>query len=259
MARVVGDAGLFAAVMIAIFVFLVFGVLLGMFWGGPVSQPHGAQGHGHGHNAPPATKAVDVSARPVAPAAPVASVSALEAAAKPIVLEDFASAPETTPLVAPDYVASGVETAKPPVAQVLPAKPEPTPVKPEPALIAVGPAPVVAELPTVAPAPERAKSTVAGAEGGHKPAGLTAARGGVPDKLTTIEGIGPVLEKLCHDMGIYHFDQIAGWDAPEIAWMDGNLKGFRGRVTRDKWVRQAALIGEVGVEEFLRRAKLNEY
>jgi len=183
----------------------------------------------------------------------------LEAPAKPIVLDDLASVADTTPLGAPDYVASGVETAKPPVAQVLTAKPEPTPVKPEPALIAVEPAPVVAELPKVAPAPERARSTVAGTEGGHKPAGLTAARGGVPDKLTTIEGIGPVLEKLCHDMGIYHFDQIATWDAPEIAWMDGNLKGFRGRVTRDKWVRQAALIGEVGVEEFLRRAKLHEY
>jgi NADH-quinone oxidoreductase subunit E len=97
------------------------------------------------------------------------------------------------------------------------------------------------------------------ATGGRKPQGLTGARGGVPDKLQTIEGIGPALEKLCHELGIYHFDQIAGWGEAEIAWMDGNLKGFKGRVTRDKWVRQAALIGEVGVEEFLRRAKSNDY
>ena len=41
--------------------------------------------------------------------------------------------------------------------------------------------------------------------------------------------------------------------------MDANLKGFRGRVTRDKWVAQAKLIREVGIPEFLRRAKTNDY
>ena len=97
------------------------------------------------------------------------------------------------------------------------------------------------------------------AAGGTQPKGLKAPKKGGADDLQIIEGIGPVLEKLCHDMGIYHFDQIAGWGAPEIAWMDGNLKGFRGRVTRDKWVAQAKLIGEVGIEEFLIRAKTNNY
>ena len=97
------------------------------------------------------------------------------------------------------------------------------------------------------------------ADGGKQPAALNAARGGKADDLQTIEGIGPVLEKLCHGLGIFHFDQIAGWGADEIAWMDGNLKGFKGRVTRDKWVAQAKLIGEVGIEEFLIRAKTNNY
>jgi NADH-quinone oxidoreductase subunit E len=97
------------------------------------------------------------------------------------------------------------------------------------------------------------------AEGGAKPKGLKAARKGVADDLQKIEGIGPVLEKLCHGLGIFHFDQIAAWGLPEIAWMDGNLKGFRGRVTRDKWVAQAKLIGEIGMEAFLIRAKTNDY
>ncbi|MFT7060059.1 MAG: NADH-quinone oxidoreductase subunit E [Pseudorhodobacter sp.] len=97
------------------------------------------------------------------------------------------------------------------------------------------------------------------AEGGVKPTGLKAARGGQPDDLKKIEGIGPVLEKLCHSMGVFHFDQIAAWGAAEIAWMDGNLKGFKGRVTRDNWVPQAKLIGEVGMEAFLIRAKTNDY
>ncbi len=94
---------------------------------------------------------------------------------------------------------------------------------------------------------------------GSQPKGLKAARGGVGDDLQTIEGIGPALEKLCQALGVFHFDQIASWGAAEVAWMDANLKGFKGRVTRDRWVAQARLIGEVGVQEFLRRAKTNDY
>ncbi len=124
------------------------------------------------------------------------------------------------------------------------------------------PAAVKAKAPAAA-APAKLADVPAKAEGaaadGNKPAGLKAARKGKADDLQIIEGIGPVLEKLCHGLGIFHFDQIAGWAAPEIAWMDGNLKGFRGRVTRDKWVAQAKLIGEVGIEEFLIRAKTNNY
>ena len=108
-------------------------------------------------------------------------------------------------------------------------------------------------------APAKAAPKAAEPSGPAKPAALRAARGGVPDPLQTIEGIGPALEKLCHEMGTYHFDQIGAWGEAEVAWMDGNLKGFKGRVTRDKWVRQARLIGEVGIPEFLRRAKTNDY
>ncbi|WP_151718004.1 NADH-quinone oxidoreductase subunit E [Gemmobacter serpentinus] len=94
---------------------------------------------------------------------------------------------------------------------------------------------------------------------GTKPEGLAAARDGKGDDLKLIEGIGPVLEKLCHELGIFHFDQIAGWGADEIAWMDSNLKGFRGRVTRDKWVSQAKIIVTEGIDIFLERAKTNDY
>lgn len=117
--------------------------------------------------------------------------------------------------------------------------------------------PVVGVKPPTAKAVE--KIAPAAQAAGVKPTGLKAARKGVGDDLTRIEGIGPALEKLCHAMGIFHFDQIAGWGVDEIAWMDSNLKGFRGRVTRDKWVAQAKLIGEVGMDEFLRRAKTNDY
>ena len=113
--------------------------------------------------------------------------------------------------------------------------------------------------PAATPQAKAPAALMATPEGGTAPKGLKSARNGVADDLQKIEGIGPVLEKLCHGLGIFHFDQIAGWGAAEIAWMDGNLKGFRGRVSRDKWVAQARLIGEIGMPAFLIRAKSNEY
>ena len=117
--------------------------------------------------------------------------------------------------------------------------------------------PLMAPVAAMVPALDDAAVAAAGA--GVKPAGMSAPRHGKADDLKHIEGIGPVLEKLCHEMGIYHFDQIAGWGAGEVAWMNGNLKGFKGRVGRDKWVAQARLIGSVGMDEFKRRAETNDY
>ena len=113
-------------------------------------------------------------------------------------------------------------------------------------------------MPAPAAAAPAALADLPAAEG-RKPQAMAAARDGKADDLQKIEGIGPVLEKLCHELGIYHFDQIAGWGADEIAWMDSNLKGFRGRVTRDKWVSQAKIIVTEGMDAFLLRAKTNDY
>jgi NADH-quinone oxidoreductase subunit E len=74
---------------------------------------------------------------------------------------------------------------------------------------------------------------------GRKPEGLSEARGGTPDDLKRIKGVGPKLEALLHRLGFFHFDQVAAWTAEEIAWVDDNLEGFKGRVTRDEWVAQA--------------------
>ena len=94
---------------------------------------------------------------------------------------------------------------------------------------------------------------------GMQPQGLDAPRGGKADDLKVMEGIGPVLERLCNDLGIFHYDQIARWGSEEVAFMDHNLKGFRGRVSRDKWVAQARIIVEEGIDRFLERAKTNDY
>ena len=70
-----------------------------------------------------------------------------------------------------------------------------------------------------------------------------------------IKGVGPKLEKLLNSLGFFHYDQIANWTAEEIAWVDQNLTGFKGRVSRDDWVSQARVLAEGGQTEFSKRAK----
>jgi NADH-quinone oxidoreductase subunit E len=97
--------------------------------------------------------------------------------------------------------------------------------------VAPAPAPAAAAAPAAAPAAQVAAQ--------KRPEALAAARDGKPDDLKVIKGIGPKLEDLCHRLGFFHFEQIASWTAAEIAWVDDNLEGFKGRVTRDDWVGQA--------------------
>ena len=110
---------------------------------------------------------------------------------------------------------------------------------------------------TAKPAAKAAKAAAeaAPAAAGTKPAVLSAPKGGVADDLKMIKGVGPKLEKLLNSFGFYHFEQVAAWTADELAWVDQNLEGFKGRATRDEWVSQAKVL-LTGVEtKFSRRAK----
>ena len=88
-----------------------------------------------------------------------------------------------------------------------------------------------------------------------RPRALKEPRKSGPDDLKMIKGVGPKLEKLLNSLGFYHFDQIAKWTADEIDWVDENLEGFKGRVSRDKWVAQAKILAKGGETEFSKRAK----
>lgn len=88
---------------------------------------------------------------------------------------------------------------------------------------------------------------------GKKPEALEKPRGGGADDLKKIKGVGPKLEKLLNSLGFYHYDQIANWTADEVAWVDANLEGFKGRVTRDDWVSQAKTLAAGGETEFSKR------
>jgi NADH-quinone oxidoreductase subunit E len=88
-----------------------------------------------------------------------------------------------------------------------------------------------------------------------KPTTLKAARASGADDLKQIKGVGPKLEALLNSMGFFHFDQIAKWTGAEIAWVDENLEGFKGRVSRDGWVDQARVLAEGGETAFSKKVK----
>ena len=120
-------------------------------------------------------------------------------------------------------------------------------------VVAPAPAPKKA-APAPTPAPKHAPAKPAAVEGeGTKPAALAAARAGGADDLKRIKGVGPKLEQTCNSLGFYHFDQIAAWTADEVAWVDQNLVGFKGRVSRDDWVAQAKLLASGGETEFSKK------
>jgi len=72
-----------------------------------------------------------------------------------------------------------------------------------------------------------------------KPRTMTVPRKAGADDLKKIKGVGPRIEQMLHGLGFYHFDQVAKWGDSEVAWVDENLEGFKGRVSRDAWVDQA--------------------
>ncbi len=94
---------------------------------------------------------------------------------------------------------------------------------------------------------------VEGDDEGERPEMLATAREGKADDLKKIKGVGPKLEKTLNSLGFYHFDQLASWSADEIAWVDANLEGFKGRVTRDGWVKQAKTLAGGGNTAFSKK------
>lgn len=73
----------------------------------------------------------------------------------------------------------------------------------------------------------------------HKPPLLAVAPAEGADDLKLIWGVGPKLESMLNELGIYRFAQIAEWSEMNLRWVDQNLKVFRGRAERDRWIDQA--------------------
>ncbi len=85
-----------------------------------------------------------------------------------------------------------------------------------------------------------------------RPVPLPGPRGGRKDDLKRIKGVGPKIEKTLNELGIYHFDQIAGWSPKTVEWINGFIS-FKDRIQREKWIEQAKKLADGKETEFSKR------
>ncbi len=96
-----------------------------------------------------------------------------------------------------------------------------------------------------APAKKPSVETAAGLDDKNRPQGME--RPAEIDDLKQISGIGPKIEGILHDLGIFKFAQISKWKKAERDWVDGYLR-FKGRIERDEWIKQAKTLAKVGAK-----------
>ena len=99
------------------------------------------------------------------------------------------------------------------------------------------------------PAVEPASSEDATAQDATTPAALSSPRDGNPDDLQRINGVGKKLELKLNDLGVYHYDQIAGWDRGNVVYVDDHLS-FKGRIDREEWIPQAKDLAQGKATDF---------
>lgn len=87
-----------------------------------------------------------------------------------------------------------------------------------------------------------------------RPELLEAARLGKPDDLTVIKGIGGAVQGLLNGIGVFHYDQIAGWNEDESRWIERNI-GFPRRVEREDWSGQATKLANAANKASARRSE----
>ncbi|MGB3537468.1 MAG: ATP-binding cassette domain-containing protein [Mesorhizobium sp.] len=83
---------------------------------------------------------------------------------------------------------------------------------------------------------------------------LAAPRGGRPDDLLIIKGIGPVNQRKLNEHGIFHFDQIAAWKKADIEAVEAYL-AFDGRIAREDWIGQAKALEKEAAKQASARSK----
>ena len=101
----------------------------------------------------------------------------------------------------------------------------------------------------IAPRANQAEVNPVAEKGGFAP--LFAAQAGAADDLKLISGVGPVLEGKLNGLGITKWSQVAAFSAEDIAKVEETLN-FKGRVTRDDWIAQAAALAKGGEAEYVR-------
>lgn len=73
------------------------------------------------------------------------------------------------------------------------------------------------------------------------------------DDLCRLKGVGPKFADALRALGFYRFEQIANLTPTEIERIDPQLGAFRGRLTRDRIVEQAAYLARNDTDGFEQR------
>ncbi|KQZ30919.1 ABC transporter [Mesorhizobium sp. Root552] len=190
-------------------------------------------------------------AKPVVQAKPAAQVkSSIQAkpAAKASAAKPAAKAKPAATKAEPAKAAAALPKTAPKTSPA--AKPSEKPVAAKAVskqAVKAEPAKAVASKP-VAKVPAKPAAKAPAAKASTKPAvktavkaisnRLAAPRGGRPDDLLAINGIGPVNLRKLNERGIFHFDQIAAWKKADIEAVEAYL-AFDGRIAREDWIGQA--------------------
>lgn len=263
------EVGMIFALILALGVFIVSGALLGrLFCRGVATSAHGhtarhdqvidatpqsiVKADSHGSMAPgiPETASKTTSVGAAAAAASASKAKSAVAGAKPAA-KPKAKAAAKPAVKSKAKSASAASTGAKKAAAKPAAKPKAkAAAKPKAKAAAKPKAKAAAKKPAAKTATKPARKAVA-KDG--KPEMLKKARAGGADDLKQIKGVGPKMETMLNTMGVYHFDQVSGWRAQEVKWADENLEGFKGRVSRDEWVKQAKVLAKGGKTEFSKK------
>lgn len=71
---------------------------------------------------------------------------------------------------------------------------------------------------------------------------------GKTDDLKQISGIGPKLETMLNEQGIFRFWQLAGLNQSEVEALEERLS-FKGRIAREGWIEQAKTLGDASAQD----------
>ncbi|MEZ5773763.1 MAG: helix-hairpin-helix domain-containing protein [Hyphomicrobiaceae bacterium] len=82
--------------------------------------------------------------------------------------------------------------------------------------------------------------------------GARVLRSDTPDDLKRIRGIGVVLERKLNALGVTRYGDVAAWSPDDVARISEELD-FKGRIERESWIEQAAILAGGGVTEFAKR------
>ena len=258
------DWSFLGALFLALIIAIIVAIILMLGWREPAAAPVQAGSAGVGAGTAPTADVSDAGSKNTATSSDGTSDAAASSIAAASSATDEPKVKGSSTLAGEDELASRkgewsydgdkAETEAP--AKAAPAPKKPAAKKPA----AKKSAAKAAAKPRVAKASADDKDydgdgVIEGENEGEKPQMLTAARDGGADNLKEIKGVGPKMENMLNDMGVYHFDQVAGWSAQEVAWVDANLKGFKGRVSRDGWVDQAKILAAGGDTEFSKKVE----